>query len=768
MKLLFYLFIYLFMYITQTAYSSTGIKVEEVMLNCETSFFCQKFKTEYSKIKGDYRDLEHLESSLKIYLSRGGVKNVNYKIYRSNKSYSININLTPKKIISKVEIKHHPPRSISFIRSAVPIMIGDFYSPIKIDESMANITQFLSERGYVRNEVSLDEVSKPDGNIEVYFHVQLHEPVRLGKVLVNANSVVVKKIIENKFLSDYKMPFDPNQIKRKISEVNDELFSNGYYLISIEANTSKVNGEVVLDLSVINEQSYVFSFNDEKLVFRKDEFLIPIRDFFKKFSREINQKNLLDIVNEMYLQKAYLNPEVKITEKNYTNHLNEPVRLFDIKITENLRTKIEEIRFKGNINKTDYEIMNIYNQYKDELASLNLYDSLYYKKFIQFLKNEYISQGFVQVEVNGPIVSSGASDYSYILDFQIKEGVRTRINRINFQGIPQDTKNDLLQLMDNKENNFFNPIVLDEELKKINDYFQNKGYFYSQIMNLNSSELVQYSPDRTSVDLNIHLDIGHRLRLGSIIILGNIKTKKKFINKRILLKPGDLLTPQNVKKIEERLSQSGLFLFVNVKPVSPNPIDEVTDLLISLQERDSIVIEVAPGYRTDLGLKLSNQIKFNNLWGMNRTFSIKAQANQRLSFSSLAPERRDDQDFIEYGLQFDFGMPDLADTKFNLYVSTSFTKKRFYSFDADINRNSLSLNRDWTRSFSTNLRYQFENISQFNAVQANDNGKFRIGSLTPSFTLDFRDNRINPTKGTYFNLSWEFANPLLFFQYYYT
>ncbi|MCO4755093.1 MAG: BamA/TamA family outer membrane protein, partial [Bacteriovoracaceae bacterium] len=40
----------------------------------------------------------------------------------------------------------------------------------------------------------------------------------------------------------------------------------------------------------------------------------------------------------------------------------------------------------------------------------------------------------------------------------------------------------------------------------------------------------------------------------------------------------------------------------------------------------------------------------------------------------------------------------------------------------------------------------------------------QIGSLTPSLTLDFRNNRINPTAGSWFNLSMEVANPALLSQ----
>ena len=45
-----------------------------------------------------------------------------------------------------------------------------------------------------------------------------------------------------------------------------------------------------------------------------------------------------------------------------------------------------------------------------------------------------------------------------------------------------------------------------------------------------------------------------------------------------------------------------------------------------------------------------------------------------------------------------------------------------------------------------------------------DNGSFEIGAITPSFTADYRNTRINATSGAWFNISNEFANPLLLSQ----
>ena len=65
------------------------------------------------------------------------------------------------------------------------------------------------------------------------------------------------------------------------------------------------------------------------------------------------------------------------------------------------------------------------------------------------------------------------------------------------------------------------------------------------------------------------------------------------------------------------------------------------------------------------------------------------------------------------------------------------------------------------KNLSFDLKYQFDTIDQFQATEEIDNDSFKIGSITPSITLDLRDKTIAPSRGAIFQFSWEFANPAL-------
>ena len=183
-------------------------------------------------------------------------------------------------------------------------------------------------------------------------------------------------------------------------------------------------------------------------------------------------------------------------------------------------------------------------------------------------------------------------------------------------------------------------------------------------------------------------------------------------------------------------------------------------MIVKVTEREFGLVELAPGYRTDLGLKLTGTISYLNIGGMNRAVTLRSQINYRLNDQTLDPTRREQKlKFLEHNTSLTYTQGDIFNTSIDSSVSGSYQRKRFYSFDADIVRASATLTRDLTRNFSTSARYQIENIVQSNATEDRDNGSFQIGAITPSVTYDLRNSAVLPSNGAFFNLSTEFANP---------
>lgn len=145
---------------------------------------------------------------------------------------------------------------------------------------------------------------------------------------------------------------------------------------------------------------------------------------------------------------------------------------------------------------------------------------------------------------------------------------------------------------------------------------------------------------------------------------------------------------------------------------------------------------------------------------MNQSLTLRSQVNQRLNYQTFDPRRRrEKKQLLEHNTSLNFNRSDLFDTLIDLGMGLSYQRKRFYSFDADIQRFNTTLTRDLTPRLSSSVRYQIESITQWDASEERDNGGFRIGAFTPNLTYDLRNSQINPIRGAFFNLSSEFANP---------
>jgi outer membrane protein insertion porin family len=105
-------------------------------------------------------------------------------------------------------------------------------------------------------------------------------------------------------------------------------------------------------------------------------------------------------------------------------------------------------------------------------------------------------------------------------------------------------------------------------------------------------------------------------------------------------------------------------------------------------------------------------------------------------------------------------------------------KTQYQEFDAETYALTLSLDRMLYKplKLSTGLSYTLEHITQFDAtIDPSQNQHIQIGSITPSFRVDLRDNPLVPRNGMFFLNSFEYAcsalgsfnddNPVTYWRY---
>lgn len=753
------MFLLFLIFLSINTWASTDFSLGEVLVECVDSDACGPRRARYQNLVGNYRSLLHLKETLRILAADGGYETLSYDVYKKEASHKLVIRMRLKPVIKEIEIGTldrnldlDPARLLS-------IREGDFFEPQSLKQDLLLLKSKLDAMGYPSNTHEMTLVRKKD-DVFIKIALSLGEPRIFKRVKTNATSSFVNDFLTKKFYNFYNKPFEFTKFKLYLDDAQKELFNYGYYLINLDFSPVIKKNRVLLDIKVNHDRLFAFDFKNLQQEHR-DVIHAVVKDLFRKYKRPLSEGILKLALEEHYQKRALLNARVRIETEKTKNRFMEMVTVYRIFLEENEKTKLKGVDFSGNSYFSTDDLKKMFHKEAFELAKIHYYDEAYFDYFVGFLKSKYIEKGFVQARIIGPNKTLNSIKTEANVEYSIIEGQRAFVRNLVFEGMPSELEDKILTKIANKTGTHFNPIALSEDLKIVTNTLQERGYYFAEVINANEDSLVTYSKTGADVDIHYKINAGTLVRLNRIIYLGNNKTRKKVIYKKIKLDPGDIITPNKTKSYENSLSATGLFNSVSITPVKhTSKVSTATDLIVKVVEREYGLIEFAPGYRTDLGIKLTGTASYINIGGENIAITLRSQVNQRLNYQSLDPERREQaMALLEHNTSLTYSQGDIFDSMVDFSATGSYQRKRFYSFDADIARANVTFSRDLTRKLSSSARYQIENISQFNATEERDNGSFQIGAITPSLTYDLRDSPVLPADGAFFNLSCEFANP---------
>lgn len=583
---------------------------------------------------------------------------------------------------------------------------------------------------------------------------------------VDIGTPALKKRFGPYFKDIVGKPYDNLTLKIQIDLINKELFNNGYFNAVIKPDLKIDNGNVVAKIIIEQKERVNFEFRGNS-VFSYQELRAKLLEKIKNEFGKVDIAGLATFIADQYEDAGFYQTGVKFYQNEGKDLEKNKVTNYFFVIDEGFKVVVKEIIYRGNSYLKNKDIEEIFKKNGTALAKGGFYDKKFFEDFTDILKKEYLSRGFVFVEISKPRVVTDDEDDTVSIEYGIAEKQQVTLRNISFQKVPDSLVAGAKEALVNKEGTPINIVELESDLRKMIVYFQSEGYYFATIANLNKNDLLAYDRSYAYVDLKPEIALDRQICYNEAIINGNAETQSIVINREIDMKPGDLITPAKLENLRQKLSGLNLFSSLRITPYmmyeAENSGCAKTNLVIQVKEKDFGLIEVAPGFRTDLGAKLSTGITYNNLFGMNRSASLRLQGNKRFNLDGFDDRRRiEKKDLFEYSARLSFVEPylfhNVIKTQLEFETSASFQRIRFYGFDADIFRVSPQVSKNFTKWFSTSVRYQFERIVQFDATETKDNDNFSIGGITPSITFDFRDDVINPRKGAFFTLSSEWAN----------
>lgn len=378
-------------------------------------------------------------------------------------------------------------------------------------------------------------------------------PFREGDIF---DPVKTKKLIENL----YKMGFF-NNIKVEIEDISPTEIDL-FILLSEKKRVEQI----------IYNGNKRFSASDmEKKIKLAD---IPALD-------KSDLEHYAQQIKNLYAEKNYHG--VKIETKLEPTERNTVKAIFTI--TEGAPSVVKRVNFIGNKAFTGKKLRSLLFTREDWLGSFfdkaGSYqpDALEYDKMM--IENFYQSNGYLAAKVRNIDVKHDPTDASKVdVTYEIDEGDIYTIKSVSAPGNDLLNEQQLLAFIKIRPGQLYSKELIRKTMEELRAIWGQYGYIYADI----DPSVVPNFDDKT-VDITFNSELGNKVFLNRLNIIGNKKTRDYVIRRMVNLNEGDLLTVQGMEESKSAIESLGFFdprTGVNWKI---NKIDETTaDLDLMVQE----------------------------------------------------------------------------------------------------------------------------------------------------------------------------------------
>jgi outer membrane protein insertion porin family len=349
-------------------------------------------------------------------------------------------------------------------------------------------------------------------------------------------------------------------------------------------------------------------------------------------------------IKNYYIDKGYLDPEVKITtsEDSVTKGM-----VMRIEIDKNKRIKINEIIFHGNNNIPSGKLKRKMKGTKENpwwsiFTTSKMMEESYEedKKKILAL---YLSKGYKDANIKMDTVYR-FNEKTLNIEIFIDEGNQYYFRNITWVGNSKYTAEQLSTVLGIKKGEIYNQATLEQNLfmnqneQDVSSLYMNDGHLFFQVTP------VEVYVENDSVDIEMRIYEGKQAIINSVTVVGNEKTNDHVILREVRTRPGQLFRRSDIIRTQRELMQLGYFdqEKMGVNPV-PNPADGTVDIEYQVEERPSDQIELSGGWGAGrligtLGISFNNfsAKKFfkKGAWaplpsGDGQRLTVRAQSNGR-------------------------------------------------------------------------------------------------------------------------------------------
>jgi outer membrane protein insertion porin family len=652
---------------------------------------------------------------------------INTSVKKTARGVIVTLKFTDAIIVAQIDIKGNYPYIENKVRKYLTLHAGDVYTPAKKEEQLDRLLDFYAREGYVDTEVSVSEEPAPAPNsIILTFHIHKGGLLRYRMIEVEGN----RAWPDGRFISainTYK-PYSEKRLRRSLRELKTFYNRNGYPRAKIrikQKNIDLENNRVDLILKV-HEGPYVdVRFKGNKWI--SDSTLKKTITIFREASFDVYEiDESKKAIVKHYNMRGYPDTSVESTR----SRLRKDLIVITFVIDEGPWRPIKKIEFEGNRQISGKNLSKNMLTKRHTVTEPGALLEENVAKDSETITENMRNKGYLDADVEPWQVELTEQGYAWNVTIPVNEGLQTLVAHVNFTGNETFTDEQLLKPLKLKPGKAFNPSIVPEERQHIIMYYADHGHPYADVVQ-------EIHIDDATHEATISYDIieGPEVRIGRIVIVGDILTSQKAIKGAMSLKEGDQFSYEKLIESQLNIRRMGAFSSVRIETMGIEEKQNTVHLKVSVDEARPFRIDAELGYSTKESF--TGSLTFTNLnsFGWAKQTFLRLTGGRKLSRVELGWV---DPRFLSSS----FEMSTITWIQYRDRPSFSYVQLGgSLGFFRRLRRFGVNFQQEFTRN------YFVEGDSV--AADAESLRNNTISRTSASASYDGRDSFSNPTKGFY-------------------
>lgn len=357
------------------------------------------------------------------------------------------------------------------------------------------------------------------------------------------------------------------------------------------------------------------------------------------------------------------------------------------------------------------------------------------------LRSYYLLHGFADVTLGPAKIEVDERKHTLGVTFAIDEGARRRVVELTASGVVSFVPELLLAgLPLVAGGGAFHPALLDESVATIRARYEQIGLPDTTVV----PEL-SWSEDGLLVDVHFEIEEGSPMLVDRLVLRGLRRTRASLLERVVGLAPNSLISRRALLQAERDLYSLGIFSRVDVTLAPVAAADGKRDVIVHLEEGKRWRLGYGGSYHSDDGLGAVLSATRSNLRGGGSRVQLDLRANR-----------------VDQRFRLIFEQPFVTRLGLPLAYTLFFENQDRQGFSVLDRGVQIAAHKQLgRRRLGLVYEYRLVDLSADAVPGIFDDprlGDVQISSLAPTFSIDRRDDPVEPKRGwsDFVRLTWAF------------